>query len=240
MLRYFLVIAALFASIADADITSFREAKVALKEHVYFDQVQGGEGTFYCGCDWRWVGESGGRVSLDSCGYQASSQIERANRTEWEHVTPAWVLGHQRQCWKQGGRSHCQSTDPIFRIMEADPHNLVVSIGEANADRSNFQFGVLPDKPTQYGQCDLEVDFKQRLVEPRDKIKGQIARIYFYMHDRYDLRMSRQQQQLLMSWDKQYPASKWEVMRDHRIAKIIGHLFFKGYSHRGRWEGNLN
>lgn len=219
----YLLLALVVASPALADFDNFRKSKAMLKEHVYLDQTRGGEGTFYCGCDWRWVGESGGRVDTSSCGYQVRAQETRANRTEWEHVVPAWVMGHQRQCWQSGGRKNCGSTDPVFRVMEADPHNLVVSIGETNADRSNFEFGVLGGASTSYGQCSLKVDFKKRVVEPRDAVRGQIARIYFYIHDRYDLRMSRQQQQLMMAWHRQHPVTSWELERDKRIAKLIGH-----------------
>lgn len=35
--------------------------------------------------------------------------------------------------------------------------------------------------------------------------------------------MSRQQQQLLMAWDKQFPATAWEKERNKRIAAIMGH-----------------
>lgn len=222
--RFFtLLLTLLIASGVLADVDNFRQSKALLKENVYLDQTEGGEGTFYCGCDWRWVGESGGRVDAASCGYQVRTQERRAARTEWEHVVPAWVMGHQRQCWQEGGRRNCRSSDPLFRVMEADPHNLVVSIGEANADRSNFRYGVLADQPTPYGQCDLEVDFKRRVVEPRDAVKGQVARTYFYIYDRYDLRMSRQEQQLMMAWDRQHPVTLWERKRDARIAGLVGH-----------------
>ena len=63
-----------------------------------------------------------------------------------------------------------------------------------NADRSNFNFTMLSNAKPQHGQCPVKIDFSARAAEPRDAIKGQIARIYFYMHDRYDLNMSRQQQ----------------------------------------------
>lgn len=219
----FLLLALVASSQVLADIYNFRQSKVMLKEHVYLDQARDGEGTFYCGCYWRWVGESGGLVDTASCGYEVRAQQSRAKRIEWEHVVPAWVMGHQRQCWQNGGRKNCRLTDPVFQVMEADPHNLVVSIGEANADRSNFEYGVLADRPTPYGQCDLEVDFKQRIVEPRDAVKGRIARIYFYIHDRYDLHMSRQQQQLMMAWHRQHPVTSWERERDARISKVVGH-----------------
>lgn len=213
----------LVVSTASADIDNFRTAKQKLKEEVYFDQARGSEGTFYCGCDWRWVGESGGRVNRASCGYETRAQENRAERTEWEHVVPAWVMGHQRQCWQEGGRRNCRSSDPVFRVMEADPHNLVPTVGEANADRSNFRFGMIPGEPRVYGQCDFEVDFKERVVEPRPEVRGRIARTYFYIHDRYNLRMSRQQQQLMMAWHKEYPVTAWERERDARIARMVGH-----------------
>lgn len=203
---------------------SFTESKVLHKTQVYFDQNDRGEGTLYCGCQWEWVGKSGGKIDLASCNYQFRKQIRRAERVEWEHIVPAWVFGHQRQCWQKGGRKNCVSTDPIFSQMEADMHNLAPSIGEVNGDRSNYSFGQLPaDAPYQYGLCQSRVDFKQKVFEPRNEVKGQVARVYFYMHDRYNLSMSRQQQQLLMAWDKLYPANQWEKLRDNRIAKVMGH-----------------
>lgn len=218
----FVILGLTLASAAFAEITSFRSAKEQMRSHVYFDRTNSDKGTFYCGCDWRWRGESGGVPDLSSCNYSTRAQENRSSRTEWEHVVPAWVVGHQRQCWQNGGRSNCRSSDPTFRRMEADPHNLVPTIGETNADRSNYGFGMITGEPRVYGQCDFEVDFKARLVEPRPEVRGQIARIYFYMHNRYGLRMSRQDQQLYMAWDRQHPVSAWERERDRRIARIAG------------------
>ncbi|MFO9748030.1 MULTISPECIES: endonuclease [Providencia] len=203
---------------------TFDEAKVLSKTKVYMDQNHQGEGTLYCGCEWNWAGKSGGVVDLASCGYQVRKQQNRAQRIEWEHIVPAWVFGHQRQCWQNGGRKNCVSTDAIFRKMEADMHNLAPSIGEVNGDRSNYSYAQLPANAAYvYGQCRSRVDFQQRVFEPRNEVKGQVARVYFYMHDRYNLSMSRQQQQLLMAWDKQYPPSQWEKQRDQRIAAVMGH-----------------
>tara|TARA_B110000091_G_C13480505_1_gene335936 strand:+ start:357 stop:620 length:264 start_codon:yes stop_codon:yes gene_type:complete len=70
-----LLLALVASSPVLADIDNFRESKAMLKEHVYLDQTRGGEGTFYCGCDWRWVGESGGRVDASSCGYEVRVRI---------------------------------------------------------------------------------------------------------------------------------------------------------------------
>lgn len=206
-----------------AEPGSFREAKLELRQQVYHDQNLSDEGSLYCGCQWQWTGASGGRVDLASCGYQVRKQPNRAQRIEWEHVVPAWVMGHQRQCWQEGGRRHCAAHDPLFERMEANMHNLVPAIGEVNGDRSNYSFGVLPGTSSQHGQCDVRVSFGDRTVEPRDAVKGLIARTYFYIHDRYDLTMSRKQQQLLLSWHKQFPVTEWEKKRDQRIASVMGH-----------------
>lgn len=223
----------LFISFASAfsPPTSFNQAKLLGKNHVYFDKHHNGAlGTLYCGCDWRWVGRSGGRTDLESCGYQIRSpqsahMVTRAERTEWEHILPISVLGRQLQCWQNGGRKNCQASSAQFNQMEANLFNLTPVIGEVNADRSNYSMGIVSaSKQGMYGHCQSKTDFKQRAFEPRDEAKGLVARTYFYMYDRYPkLRMSKQQQRLFMAWDKQFPVTEWELERDSRIAQVMGH-----------------
>lgn len=219
-----LMFLALLLQGVDAAPRSFEQAKIQAKQQVYLDRTHSELGTLYCGCDWRWTGRSGGRVDLDSCGYEIRKNEVRANRIEWEHIVPAWTFGHQRQCWQNGGRKNCKATDEVFNIMEADLHNLSPVIGEVNADRSNYNYGMVSKNlPNLYGQCRTRTDFKQRTTEPRDEIKGLVARVTFYMFDRYALNMSRQQQQVLMAWDKAFPVTEWELERDRRIAQVMGH-----------------
>ncbi|MHA6160537.1 endonuclease [Pseudomonas sichuanensis] len=202
---------------------TFTEAKVIAKQKIYLDQANSAQGDLYCGCKWTWVGKSGGRVDPASCGYETRKQQSRAERTEWEHIVPAWTFGHQRQCWQNGGREACVDKDPVFRAMEADLFNLYPAVGEVNGDRSNFNYGMATGVAPQYGQCTTKIDFQQKAAEPRNEVKGLVARTTFYMFDRYQLSMSRQQQQLLMAWDKQYPVTPWEKERDRRIAAVMGH-----------------
>lgn len=203
--------------------TSFSDAKLQMR-YVYEPNPR----TLYCDCEISWHGrrKSGGVPDHSSCGYEVRKQETRASRIEWEHVVPAWVFGHQRQCWKRNGtlsgRQNCRSQDGVFLLMEADMHNLAPAVGEINSDRSNFRFGMLPDTPAKHGQCDFRVAFQQRVAQPREEIRGFIARTYFYMHHRYQLNISRQQQRLLMAWDKQHPPDDWERQREERIANVIG------------------
>ncbi len=192
---------------------SFREAK-KVAWTIYAERPL----DFYCGCRFE-----GNRIDLASCGYEPRKQLKRAERVEWEHVVPAWVIGHQRQCWQDGGRKTCERSDPVFRKAEADLHNLVPVVGEVNGDRSNYGFGMLPQKPHQYGACPFVVDFRQRTAMPPEQTRGAIARIYLYMSQRYGLRLSKQDRRLYDAWSRQYPVSEWETWRNRRIACVQGH-----------------
>lgn len=205
------------ASIAHGAPISFAEAKKEMV-HIYADKPE----SFYCACNIVWFDKGAGKPDHDSCGYAVRKNPGRANRIEWEHVVPAHTFGQQRPCWRDGGRASCTANDLVFRQMEADMHNLVPAVGEVNGDRSNFRFGVLPQAVHQHGNCHIKIDFQQRVVEPRPEIRGDIARINFYMYDRYKLRMSRQQQQLFLAWDKQDPVSEWEAIRNKRISRVMG------------------
>ena len=95
--------------------------------------------------------------------------------------------------------------------------NLVPAIGEINGNRSNYSFAMLEGEPRIYGACDFEVDFKARKVEPTPEVRGDIARIYWYMRDTYGLKISDKQQRLFEVWSKLDPVSEWETERMGRI-----------------------
>ena len=172
----------------------------------------------YCGCP---LG-SRNAPDLAACGYEPRKNAKRAARTEAEHVVPAENLGRQFACWREGGRDHCNATDQKFRNAHNDLHNLMPVVGEVNGDRSNFRFDELSQGYGQYGQCQFKVDFASRRAEPPQGLKGDIARIHFYMRDRHGLRLSGYQEKLLSAWSQMDPVSDWERIRDQRIAAIQG------------------
>lgn len=176
--------------------------------------------SFYCGCDYQTVGKKL-KPNWSSCGYTPRKNANRAARIEWEHVMPAWAFGHQLQCWQEGGRKACKRIAD-FKRMEADLHNLVPAIGEVNGDRSNYSFAQLTGEPRVYGQCDMEVNFKQRKVEPPVNRQGDIARTYFYMRDQYGLQISSKQEKLFAAWSIQDPVDQWELKRNELITKLQG------------------
>ncbi|PJE79333.1 Extracellular deoxyribonuclease [invertebrate metagenome] len=207
----------MFATVAKAILpTSFSQAK-RIAVHLYSTHPE----TFYCGCTIKTI-EKKQIPDLASCGYEVRKQPHRAERIEWEHIVPAWAFGHQLQCWQKGGRKNCRKTSTQFKQMESDLYNLVPAVGEVNGDRSNYRFGLLPDTHDMYRQCHFKVDFKARIAEPPEEKRGQIARTYLYMADRYHMTLSPQQNKLFNVWNRQYPASTWEIKRNERIRRIQG------------------
>lgn len=207
--------------------TNFGEAK-RLAKQIYADN----RFTFYCGCKY----DKHGKVDLKSCGYQIQSDKRRARRLEWEHIVPVSLWGKELSCWNNfacckknkrcyKGRACCRDKDKRFALMEADLHNLVPEIGELNALRSNYAFNLLPHVSQGHiGVCQFKIDQKRRQVEPRDSVKGMVARAYLYMRDTYGIPLSESQILLFKTWHRKYPPSLWEVARNYRIAKIQGNF----------------
>ncbi len=151
---------------------SFARSKYLLATQVYQDHRT----EFYAGCPFQQQQKLLVPL-LSSCGYTPRKDANRAQRIEWEHIVPAWVFGHQLQCWQQGGRKHCRDTNQAFRQMEADMHNLVPAIGEINGDRSNFRYQMIAGEARVYGsKVNMEIDFQQRTAEPPDNVWGDAAR----------------------------------------------------------------
>lgn len=101
-------------------------------------------------------------------------------------------------------------------------HNLVPAIGEVNGDRSNYRYGANKPNIGMYGNCKFEVNFKEKRAYVKEDIRGDIARIYFYMSDKYNIRLSKQEKKMMKAWSKQDPVSDWERVKNKRIQEIQG------------------
>lgn len=213
---------AIDAVVADGAV-SFSKSKRILAKEIYKDH----QVSFYCSCTYSLKKKSPDskkkKLAPDwkSCGYEPRKQPKRASRIEWEHVMPAHHFGKHLQCWKDGGRKACRK-DPVFKQMESDMHNLVPAVGEVNGDRSNYKYGMIPDEKRAYGQCDVEIDFKAKIAEPAPNLRGDIARIYLYMSDRYGTRLSSQQRKLMLAWSKQDPVDAWERRKNLKVVRTQG------------------
>ncbi len=199
---------------------NYREAGYVLPK-IYTDTLAY---DLYCGC--HFIDKK--NIDNSNCGFRPRHNprrrsYKRAQRIEWEHIVTAHNMGHFRECWRTGGRKNCTRNDDEFALIEGDLHNLYPAIGEINGDRNNFMYSVWSNQPEpMYGNCATVVDFKLRKVQPRAEIRGLIARVHFYMEKQYGIHLSKQDRQLFEAWDKMYPVTKAECIRDARIKKFQG------------------
>ncbi len=144
---------------------------------------------------------------------------------------PAHAFGNTLECWREPvcvdnkgkrykGRKCCEKVSTAFRVMQADMYNLVPAVGELNGDRSNYHYGIISGENRKYGACDFEIE--NRIAEPKEDIRGDIARTYFYMEHTYGVKISDKQRKLFQIWDKEDPVSSWERLRAERIRAIQG------------------
>jgi len=181
--------------------------------------------TLYCGCDYVPMGRSGGTIDLSSCGFELNeeSNSARANRLEWEHVVPASLMpARDFDCWTVGladcderGRQCCEDHDEEARAMIFDLHNLVPSVGQTNALRSNKRYGVIDGEDLLLGNCDFE--WSGELVEPNEKIRGNVARIWLYFSTRHGLHLEGSELAMYHKWSTEDPPEEWEFVRNDRI-----------------------
>lgn len=223
---FFLLVALLLPFTTIAEPTdSFSKAKKLMIEKVYFDHRE----TLYCGAKF----DVKKNIALPA-GFHTDKYIKRSKRLEWEHVVPAENFGRTFSEWRDGhpkcvdskgkafkGRNCASKVNKEYRYMQSDLYNLYPAIGAVNAVRSNYNFTMLPDVKPAFGSCLVKVD--ARKVEPTIESRGQIARTYLYMEQRYPrYKISKPQRQLMHAWNKMYPVSTWECLRAERISKIQG------------------
>lgn len=219
---------------------SFYAVKKEMLEKIYYDRRK----TLYCNADFT----AHKKVILPADFklpniYKADFNVydisieelqNKATYVEWEHIVPAqnfgktfpeWYAGKKACVSKKGkqfkGRACAEQENEEFRYMYTDMYNLYPTIGAVNYLRSNFNFTQFTKPiPATFGGCGGMVISKNK-VEPRDEIKGLIARTYLYMEYTYPrYRISENMRSLLKAWDKQYPVTPWECTRAYRIEKV--------------------
>ena len=101
-------------------------------------------------------------------------------------------------------------------------YNLVPAVGFINQKRSNLPYGEIPGEKRKFGSCDFEVE--NGLVEPLPNIRGNIARIYFYMNNAYPdrIKLNKEELKMFKAWDRSDPVDKWECTRCRRIERLQG------------------
>ena len=184
-------------SLASADPpATFRSAKtVALR--LYDDHRE----TFYCGC----LFDQRKLIYPDTCGYEFEGTSKGRWRIEWEHIVPRSRLG--------GSRPH----DEYLRA-EAELMNLRPVLAELNRARSDNPFGIVSGEPRRWGKCDFEV--ARGVAEPRESVRGDIARVHLYMDRKYGIGLTESEWWLFLDWSSADPPDAWELEYRRRVRAL--------------------
>ena len=192
--------------------------------------------TIACGCQYGTHTASGGAAitdaMLNTCNYDpdGESYEARANQLEWEHVVPASLMpARQFACWNEGlpectgggSRRCCESHDLNAQAQIFDLHNIVPSVGQVNALRSNKRYGMIEGEVLELGQCDFEWE-SGGLAEPAPNRRGDVARVWLYFADRHGLQLLREELVMYMAWSAADPPDAFEFTRNARIIQAQG------------------
>lgn len=127
---------------------------------------------------------------------------------------------------KSGMRDHlscgtdrqCKRESPDYLKMISDLHNLVVAKSSLALKLNSSTFGILDQsiEPDEFG---MRARF--HLIEPSNDIKGDVARVIYYMHKTYELPIRGNVSDFLI-WNESDPPSAEEIARNDLIESIQG------------------
>ncbi len=221
--------------------SSWSATKNSAADNVYHDNLH----TLYCGCPYTSDNDSDGSgdVDMTDCAMEPLGRYKKnASVIEWEHVVPVSLMPAEHfSCWQNpeqfdgclsgsgtiGGRKCCEKVSRAARRMIFDRHNIAPSIGQVNQYRRDDRYGEVPDHGPQVEKwpgCDvkhLRVS-GQHSFEPADCTKGDVARVWFYMHDEHGVVIPDEEWNMFVAWDAADPISEWEIERDARVAELQG------------------
>ena len=129
-----------------------------------------------------------------------------------EHVYPADWMAKANGCQS---RNSCPKEE--YRQASSDLHNLWPSERRYNSSRSNKPYGVISGNAPRFTDetpvCDFErTSGAEAVVEPRDSVKGEIARSMLYMIWQYQL-PDHGQFTLMLEWNFRDPPDDVEISR---------------------------
>lgn len=144
---------------------------------------------------------------------------ELGQRVTVEHVYAAGWIAESLGC---KNRKNCD----VEKYLKAssDMHNLWPALTRYNSSRRDLVFGEIEGETPRFKDdtCDFErTTGKYAIVEPRDNIKGQIARSYLYMVHWYDL-PTKDLLPLMIKWHTDYPVTTIELERNKIISVLQG------------------
>jgi len=160
-----------------------------------------------------------------------SCQMEEQNLTmRWMQVVPDTFYGREYSCMAQqpctnifskkafGGPMCCRRIDVTYRKMEADLFNLIPVVSLLAEQQNGRIFYDVVKVDVMLGKVKAD----QQYLEPPDETKGNIARVYLYMDETYDLHLSAKQKETYLRWHQKDAVDAKECDLGQLILKVQG------------------
>jgi len=194
-----------------SQIISVETAKKQLKVY-YLEEPH--TRTLHCGCHF----DKQKQAYPATC--EEAKEVKKISENkeimDWEHLMPVAAFAHGLKCWNRpacpgaaagGDPACCRVHSPKFKRMEADMHNLFPAIQVENAT-PDPRFGGMQE----YNFC------REGIPDaPREGVRGEIARAYFYMSRQYNIPIADDLEDTLRQWHLADPPDAWEEKRNSLI-----------------------
>ncbi len=220
-----------------SQLISFENTKTELKE-IY---LKGGKReTFHCGCFFDELLQ----VSSGICSHSPKSPSNKpiSEYVEWVHAMPLHLIGEKYNCSAEKScapstspegikQRCCNQVSPKFKIIQADMHNIFPSIRPSKPAEENNTTPVETDSGTNAKDYDLPVfggmeEYKLCTEKsnsiPIEKVRGDLARAYFYTSIQYRIPIPQKLEDQLRTWHYQDPPDGWEEKRNTLIETVQG------------------
>ncbi len=126
--------------------------------------------------------------------------------------------GNIRQHLGCGSKRQCLRDSPEYNRIASDLHNIVPADSYFEMKRTNTVFGAL-DTDIEANDCGIKR--MMHIIEPPAEVRGDIARVIFYMHQTYNLPIIGSPA-VLEAWDKMDPPSSDEILRSKQVYELQG------------------
>ncbi|KZY70145.1 hypothetical protein A3742_16160 [Oleiphilus sp. HI0071] len=126
--------------------------------------------------------------------------------------------GSIRQHLGCGTKRQCLRDSAEYNRIASDLHNVVPADSYFEMKRTNTVFGAL-DSDIEANDCGIKR--MMHIIEPPAAVRGDIARVIFYMHQTYNLPVIGSPA-VLEAWNKIDPPSADEIARSKQIYELQG------------------
>jgi deoxyribonuclease-1 len=191
------------ALVNQVNALSVTEAKMQMLDKLYNNFEQ----TFFLRCNYRRIETKRGHEYVLKPVSSGICQKQGPTGVLWSYVIAPERLARGMNCWNEGRDKECRKVSEKYRTMVEDLVN-IVPLDSTIAKKLSSGYGMLDI---------VRQDAAKPLLPISKKRKGDLARIYLYMIERYQLSITGSERRELEVWDREDPKDSWENIRDKRV-----------------------